>query len=51
MNLSQAKFGKLVGVTGTSVYKWEFGRAKPHHVFADKIQELMDKNSTSKTAE
>lgn len=30
LGLSAAKYGKLVGVTGLSVYNWEKGSTKPH---------------------
>lgn len=31
LGLSAANFGKLAGVTGHTVYKWEQGSAKPRH--------------------
>lgn len=37
---SQKDFGAMVGVTGTSIYKYEHGRSKPHPVFEAKIAEL-----------
>lgn len=37
---TQKEFGEMVGVTGTSIYKYEHGRSVPHPVFQAKILEL-----------
>ena len=43
---TQKELADHLGVTGTSVYKWEAGRSKPHRVFAAKIEELRDGGQT-----
>ncbi|HZP11323.1 MAG TPA: helix-turn-helix domain-containing protein [Nevskiaceae bacterium] len=40
LGLSRAKFGKLVGVSGISVYNWERRRAKPRPALLLQIAEL-----------
>lgn len=41
LGLTQKEFGEKIGVTGTSVYKYEHNRCVPHPVFTAKIQELV----------
>jgi DNA-binding transcriptional regulator YiaG len=40
LGLTQKELGIKIGATGTSVYKWEHNRSKPHPVFVAKIVEL-----------
>lgn len=40
LGLTQKEFGEKIGATGTSLYKWEHNRSKPHPVFLAKILEL-----------
>lgn len=40
LGLTQKEFGEKIGATGTSTYKWEHNRSKPHPVFVEKILEL-----------
>lgn len=40
LGLSRKKFGKLVGVSGISVYNWERGRAKPRPSLLSAIAEV-----------
>jgi len=42
---SQKEFGAMVGATGTSCYKWEHGRSKPHPIFVAKIEEILKNNA------
>lgn len=37
LGLSAAQLGKLLGVSGLSVYKWEAGKAKPRRMHLPKI--------------
>jgi DNA-binding XRE family transcriptional regulator len=40
LGYTQEDFAAQVGVRATTIYRWETGRAKPHNVFIDRIQEL-----------
>jgi DNA-binding transcriptional regulator YiaG len=40
--LTRNEFAKRVGTTGTSIYRWETERTKPHQIFIDKMNKLKE---------
>ena len=40
LKLTQAQFAYKVGVTVTTISRWESGRVAPHQLAVDKIKEL-----------
>jgi len=42
MGLTQEKFARMVGVTVTTISRWERGQVAPHQLAVDKILELKE---------